>query len=68
MSTSVNVNDASASANLSTSFLRPRDRAGAKGGTTAALLLVAVGLVLLAGANIYFDYLVGPTDLVFLGQ
>jgi hypothetical protein len=34
----------------------------------AALLLVAVGLVLLAGANIYFNYLVGPTDLPFLGQ
>jgi hypothetical protein len=67
--TSVNVK--SASTKFSTSFLSPQDRTGAKDkdSTTAAfVLLVAVALVLLAGANIYFNYLVGPTDLPFLGQ
>jgi hypothetical protein len=66
--TSVNVK--SASTKFSTSFLSPQDRTGAKDkdSTTAVLLLIAVALVLLAGANIYFNYLVGPTDLPFLGQ
>jgi hypothetical protein len=68
MSTSVNVNSPTASANLTMSFLSPRGRTRTKGETTAELLLVAVGLVLLAVANIYFNYLVGPTDLPFLGQ
>jgi hypothetical protein len=67
MSTSVNVK--SASTKLSTSFLSPQDLTKAEGGKTAAFgLLVAVALVLFAGANIYFNYLAGPTDLPFLGQ
>jgi hypothetical protein len=65
MPTSVIVSEPSASVKFSKSF----SRTAAKGGVTAAFeLLVAVALVLLAGANIYFNYLVGPTDLPFLGQ
>ena len=37
-------------------------------GTKAFLLFAAVALVLLAGANIYFDYIVSPADLPFMGQ
>jgi hypothetical protein len=71
MPTSVNVNYPSTSAKLSTNFLSPRGRTRAKDksrSTAASLLLVAVVLILLAGANIYFNYLVGPTELPFLGQ
>ena len=68
MPTSVNVNKLSASAK--TSFLSPHDRTRAEGGTTRAIigLLIAVGLVLFAAGGICLNYLVGPTDLPFLGQ
>jgi hypothetical protein len=69
MPTNVNVNKLSGSAK--TSFLSPQDQTRAdEGGTTAAIigLLIAVGLVLFAVGGIYLNYLVGPTDLSFLGQ
>jgi hypothetical protein len=68
MPTSLNVNKLSASAK--TSFLSPQDRTRAEGGTTRVIigLLIAVGLVSFAVGNIYLNYLVGPTDLPFLGQ
>jgi hypothetical protein len=43
----------------------------AEGGATRRViigLLIAVGLVLFAAGSIYLNYLVGPTDLPFLGQ
>jgi hypothetical protein len=71
MSTSVDVNEPSASAQSSTRLLRPQGRTIdlAEGGTIGAIeLLIAVGLVLFAVGNIYLNSLVGPTDLPFLGQ
>jgi hypothetical protein len=66
MSTIVNVYDPSASA---TRVLSARDRARAKTGIKAAVLLsVAVGLVLFAVGGIYLNYVVAPMDLPFLGQ
>jgi hypothetical protein len=65
MPASVNVNELSVSAKFSNGF----SRTAAEGGTTAAFgLLVVVALVLFTGASIYFNHLVGPTDLPFLGQ
>jgi hypothetical protein len=66
MPTSVIVSEPSASVKFSKGF----SRTAAKGGVTAAFgLLVALALVLLAGANIYLNYLVGPTDMTtFLEQ
>jgi hypothetical protein len=71
MSTSVDVNEPSASARSSTRLRRPHDRTIdlAERGTIGAIeLLIAVGLVLFAVGNIYLNSLVGPTDLPFLGQ
>jgi hypothetical protein len=69
MSASVSVNEPRASAKFSTSFVSPQNRIRAQGGTGAAFgLLIAIGLVLFALGNIYLNYLVGPTDLPFLGQ
>jgi hypothetical protein len=66
MSTSVNVNEPSVSAKFSNVYY---SRTATAGRTTAAFgLSIALALVLLAGANIYFNYLVGPTDMPFLGQ
>jgi hypothetical protein len=69
MSTSVDVNEPSASARSSTSVLKPQNQ------TTISLseewtieLLVTVALVFIAVAGIYLNYLVAPTDLPFLGQ
>jgi hypothetical protein len=65
MSTSVSVNEPSVSAKFSKGF----SRTATEGGITGAFgLWVAVALVLLVGANVYFNYLVGPTDMPFLGQ
>jgi hypothetical protein len=68
MQTNVNVNKLSGSAKAS--FLCPQDRTKAECGTPAAIiwLLIAFGLVLFAVGGIYLNYLVGPTDLSFLGQ
>lgn len=37
-------------------------------GMTAFLLFAAVAIVMLAGTNIYFDYIVDPAHLPFMGQ
>jgi hypothetical protein len=68
MPTNVNVNKPRAAAK--TVVLSAQDQTRAEGGTTAAIigLLIAVGLVLVALGGIYLNYLVGPTDLPFLGQ
>ena len=77
MSTNINVNDPSASANLSTPFLSLRDRTGAKVRTPDGFgFLIAVGLILFlvrvpclfVAGSIYLNSLVSPKHLPDLGQ
>jgi hypothetical protein len=68
MSTSVDVNEPSASVTSSTNFLRSQGRTRAKGGArTASWLLIAVGVLFLVGMS-YLNVLVGPAEPEDIGQ